>query len=122
MKPQKICKNPECGKPIKRYKSSKRLYCNDNCKNRANYLIKTTKEAPLLAMDKAIRKNYKILKKLRDLDLGPIHHQTLISHGFDFDAIHKQEPFIDDNGEKIQLYHLYDIYFKMKNNTLLIKK
>jgi hypothetical protein len=121
MKPQKTCKNPECGQAITAYKSSKRLYCDDSCKNRANYLIRTTVEASLLAMDKAMRKNHKILKRLRDLNLGPISHQTLVSHGFDFGAIHKAEPFREDDGKMVQLYHVYDIYFEMTNNTLIIK-
>lgn len=122
MKLLKICKNPECEQEITIYKSSKRLYCDDSCKNRANYLIRMTLEASLLAMDKATRKNYKILNGLKDLNLGPISHQTLVSHGFDFDAIHKAEPFRDDDGKTVQLYHVYDIYFEIKNNTLIIKK
>ena len=120
MKPIKICKNPECGLEITIYKSSKRLYCGDSCKNRANYLIRTTEDAHLLTMDKAMWKNYRILKKLRDLNLGPINEQTLISHGFDFDAIHKAEIKIDDQGNRVQLYHVYDIYFINRNNQVII--
>lgn len=121
MKLIKTCKNSECEQEITIYKSSKRLYCDDTCKNRANYIIRTTEEAHLLIMDKAMRRNYKILKRLRDLKLGPINHQTLISHGFDFDAIHKAELKYDDDGKKVQLYHVYDIYFEMINKTLIFK-
>ncbi len=121
MKQFKFCKNPECEQEITIYKSSKRLYCDDRCKNRANYLIRTDQEAHLLIMDKAMRKNYKILERLRDLNLGSISHQTLKSHGFDFDAIHKAEFKIDNDGKKVHLYHVYDIYFTNINNYLIIK-
>lgn len=68
-----------------------------------------------------MRSNYKILKKLSALGLGGITHQTLKSHGFDFDAIHKAELKIDDNGLTVQLNHVYDIYFTLNNNQLIIK-
>jgi len=122
MKLIKTCKNPECESEIKTYKSSKRLYCDDTCKNRAAYLIKTVEEAPLLEMDKAMRRNYKVLNRLKDLALGPIELQTLRSHGFNFDAIHKAEIKIDDKGMKVQLPHVYGIYFEIVNNSQLIIK
>lgn len=121
MKLKKICKNPECKQEIVKYKSSKRLYCDETCKNRANYLKRTKEEYHLIVMDKAMRKNYKILQKLRELDLGPIDYQTLKSHGFNFDAIHKPELFHDDDGKPVQLHHVYDIYFQLKNNQLIFK-
>jgi hypothetical protein len=121
MKLIKTCKNPECGIEILEYKSSKRSYCDATCKNRASYIKKTVDEAHLLAMDKAMRNNYKVLKKLSALDLGGITHQTLKSHGFDFDAIHKAEPKLDDNGVLIQLNHIYDIYFEIKEKLLIIR-
>ena len=117
----KTCNNPECGIEILEYKSSKRSYCDATCKNRASYIKKTVDEAHLLAMDKAMRNNYKVLKKLSALDLGGITHQTLKSHGFDFDAIHKAEPKLDDNGVLIQLNHIYDIYFEIKEKLLIIR-
>ena len=78
-------------------------------------------EADLLAMDKAMRMNYKVLKKLSALDLSGITHQILKSHGFDFDALHKAEPKIDDNGEVVQLNYVYDIYFELKEELLIIR-
>jgi hypothetical protein len=117
----KTCRNPECGIEILEYKSSKRLYCDARCKNRASYIKKTVDEGHLLEMDKAIRNNYKVLKKLSALNLGGITHQTLKSHGFDFDAIHKAEPKIDDNGDVVQLNHVYDIYFEIKEELLIIR-
>ena len=121
MKLKKICKNPECNQEIKKYKSAKRLYCDDACKSRANYLKRLEKEYHLLEMDKAMRKNYKKLLELRDLDLGPISYQTLKSHGFNFKAIHKTENFLDYNRKPVQPYHVYDIYFQLEKNHLIFK-
>ena len=78
-------------------------------------------EADLLAMDKAMRRNYKVLKKLSALDLGGITHQILKSHGFDFDALLKAEPKIDDNGDVVQINYVYDIYFELKEELLIIR-
>ena len=55
------------------------------------------------------------------LDLSGITHQTLKSHGFDFDAIHKAEPKIDDNGDVVQINYVYDIYFELKEELLIIR-
>ena len=121
MKRKITCKNPECKQEIKKYKSSKRLYCDDTCKNRAHYIKRIEEEGHLIKMDKAMRRNYKILIHFRDLGLGLIEKQTLISHGFDFYAIHKAEITIDNNGKRAQRYHVYDIYFEMNNNQLLME-
>lgn len=122
MKLEKKCKNPECNMEFKNYKSSKRLYCDDTCKNRSAYLKKIVEQGDLIEMDKSMRKNYKILKTLSNLELGPISMQTLKSHGFNFKAIHKAEPFKFDNGETKQLYHVYNVFFEMVNKCLVFKK
>jgi len=118
---KKICKNPECKKVITNYKSSKRTYCNDVCKNRKAYLKKTEENKIVFETEKATRKNYSILRKLRALNLGPISEQTLSSHEFNFDALHKTEIFEDKSGKPIQLNRVYDIYFEQKNNQIIIK-
>jgi len=122
MKLIKKCKNPECQMELRNYKSSKRLYCDDTCKNRSAYLKRTIEEGHLLETDKATKKNYRILKKLRDFNLGPLSEQTLLSHGFDFDAYHGAVVKIDDNGNKEQINHIYDIYFQNKDSKIIIIK
>jgi hypothetical protein len=116
----KQCKNPECGKIIKIYKSSKREHCNDICKNRAAYIRKQIEDAPIIEMNKAIQKNYKILKKLKKMNLAPIALQTIKSHGFNFDALHKDLEMIDNAGKTISVSCIYDIKFMIdKENNLV---
>jgi len=118
----KTCKNPECGKVIKIYKSSKREHCNDICKNRAAYIRKQIEDAPIIEMNKALQKNYKVLKKLKEMNLGPIAIQTIKSHGFNFDALHKDVEMIDNMGKTISVSCIYDIKFMIdkENNFVFI--
>jgi|AntAceMinimDraft_13_1070369.scaffolds.fasta_scaffold19921_4 hypothetical protein len=122
MRLKKTCKNFECEQEITNYKSSKRLYCDDSCKNRANYLKRIQEDAELIEMDKSFRNNHRILKKLRKLNFGPISEQTLKSHGFNFDATHKAEGKNDNNGNEILMSHVYDIYFYKSGSEIIIKK
>ena len=115
----KICQNEECGAVIKKYKSSKRMYCNDKCKNRAAYIKKQEVEAEQIAFEKALRKNYRILLMLRALGLGPISYQTLRSHRFNFDALHK-DVIITYNGKKRTASRLYDLIFIFNEKNELI--
>ena len=70
------CKNPECGKNIEKRKSAKRCYCNDRCKNRAAYIRRKENWHELDAHNKVLKTNYRILLKLKNLNLGPISMQT----------------------------------------------
>lgn len=115
----KICQNPECGAVIKKYKSEKRKYCNDRCKNRAAYIKNQEENGDKIAFEKAFRKNYKIMRMLRGMGLGPILHQTLRSHGFNFDALHK-DVIIKYNGKNITASRLYDLIFIFNDKKELI--
>lgn len=112
------CKNPECRKEIIYYKSSKRRYCDDSCKNRAAYLRRLSGWSHVIDSNKALEKNYRILKRLKDLKLGPIAEQTLVSHGFDFDYMHKDQFIYNDNGRKVDLSCIYNIRFIIVDNYL----
>lgn len=121
MKLKKVCKNSDCNQEITEYKSSKRQYCDETCKNRSHYLKRTLEESFLIEKDKAIRKNYKILTALRQKGLDNILFQTLESHGFDLGAAHKDEIKIGDYGRTVQLACVYDINFIIKDEILIFK-
>jgi hypothetical protein len=53
------------------------------------------------------------------LNLGPISEQTLKSHRFNFDALHK-DVIIKHNGENITTSRLYDLTFILNNNKLIL--
>ena len=114
----KKCQNPECGAVIESYRSSKRKYCDDRCKNRAAYLKRLEEEADQIDMDRAFRKNYKRLKRLKDLGLDKITEQTLISHEFNFNVLHK-DVYVRHKGKTIVASCLYDIKFIITENKEL---
>lgn len=118
MKLIKSCKNPECESEIFEYLSSKREYCNDKCKSRAAYLRKMKEEGEFIKKDKAIKNNYKSLKKIKDFGMNEISEQTLFSHGFDFSAFHKDQMIIH-KGERVFVSCLYDLNFTLKNKYLI---
>lgn len=112
------CKNPECGLDILIYKSSKRRYCDDSCKNRAAYLRRLEDWSHVIASNKAIEKNYRILKQLKGMFLGPIAEQTLKSHGFDFNHMHKDQFIYDDYSKRTSVSCIYDIKFSIVDGQL----
>lgn len=115
-----ICKNPECGKDIEHRKSAKRTYCDDRCKNRAAYIRRHEKEGHLMGIDKKIKSNYRILAGLKEKELGPINMQTLLSHGFDLDFLHKDKHVKLDNGKNQTASGVYDILFIINDKNQLI--
>ena len=57
-----------------------------------------------------MKKNYRILESLKKKELGPIGLQTLNSHEFDFELMHK--------AKKI-MCQVYDIIFELNDNKQL---
>lgn len=114
-----ICKNPECRKQINQRKSAKRCYCNDRCKNRAAYIRRLEKDKHIILFDKKMKKNYRILESLKKKELGPIGLQTLNSHEFDFELMHKDIIVKTEDGTKKIMCQVYDIIFELNDNKQL---
>lgn len=114
-----ICKNPECRKQINQRKSAKRCYCNDRCKNRAAYIRRLEKDKHIILFDKKMKKNYRILDSLKKKELGPIGYQTLKSHEFDFEIMHKDIIVKTEDGTKKIMCQVYDIIFELNDNKQL---
>ena len=114
----KKCQNPKCDAIIEGFKSAKRKYCNDRCKNRAAYIKRQEEEADQIAFDKAIKRNYKILKKLKSLGLNNLSEQTLESHEFNIDALHK-DVYTRYKGQMIIASCIHDIKFRLNENKEL---
>jgi hypothetical protein len=114
-----ICKNPECRKQIYERKSAKRCYCNDRCKNRAAYIRRLEKDKHIILFDKKMKKNYRILESLKKKELGPIGYQTLKSHEFDFELMHKDIIIKTEDGTKKIMCQVYDIIFELNDNKQL---
>jgi len=114
-----ICKNSECRKQIYERKSAKRCYCNDRCKNRAAYIRRLEKDKHIILFDKKMKKNYRILESLKKKELGPIGYQTLKSHEFDFELMHKDIIIKTEDGTKKIMCQVYDIIFELNDNKQL---
>ncbi len=113
------CKNPECRKQIEKRKSAKRCYCNDRCKNRAAYIRRLEKDKHIILFDKKMKRNYRILESLKKKELGPIGFQTLNSHEFDFELMHKDIIVKTEDGTKKIMCQVYDIIFELNDNKQL---
>ena len=68
-KVKKYCKNPECEQEIFEYKSSKREYCEDYCRNRYGYLRRLKENHEIILFSKGYNKNYQLLKLHKDADI-----------------------------------------------------
>ena len=119
MKSIKRCENKECREVIINFKSAKRKYCDDYCKNRAGYLRNLKINAVLIEKDKKLKENYKILTNLKSKGIDSIYEQTLISHGFSFNDLHERR-FIIFNDELMEANNIYDIDFIIKEKQLII--
>ena len=119
MKSIKRCENQECRDVIATYKSAKRKYCDDYCKNRAGYLRSLEINAVIIEKDKKLKENYKILKNLKSKGIRSIFEQTLISHGFSFKDLHERR-FIKINDQNMEVNNIYDIDFIIEEKQLII--
>ena len=115
----KMRQNPEWGTVIKTSKSDKRKSGTVICKNRAAYLKNQEAHADKLAFEQPLRTNYTLFFMSRALALGPISYQTLRSHRFNFDALHK-DVIITYNGKNITASRLYDLTFIFNDKKELI--
>ncbi|RAR71485.1 hypothetical protein [Flavobacterium aciduliphilum] len=82
-KPVKICKNPDCGVEIVDYKSSKREYCSDYCRNHHGHKRRCEENFEFIAQKKGLANNYKILKRYIDAGVVREDFDKLLKFGFD---------------------------------------
>ena len=110
IKPIKICKNPECGDEIIEYKSSKIVYCNDYCRNRAGYLRRLIENEEFDLFSKGLQRNYKLLKTHSEAGIFEEDLWKLERFGFNTRFLPEPKIFIV-RGKKIQCYQIKEIVF-----------
>lgn len=109
-KPIKTCKNPECQDDIEDYKSAKRDYCNDSCRNRAGYL-KRLEENKEFEMEKIKAKlNYKALRQCIEKEFFEIDLEVLNLLNFDINYL-KENKLVVCGQEQFKAYKIKDIEF-----------
>lgn len=74
-------KCPVCGAPLAGRTDKK--YCSDQCRYTGNNKIKSETEAPILATNKALRRNRTILKTLCPFGKATVRREVLDSMGYD---------------------------------------
>lgn len=122
-KPIKKCKNPECQDVILEYKSAKRNYCNDSCRNRAGYLNRLVEEREFELEKMKAKLNYKALKQCINKNYLEIDLTTLELLNFDINYL-KFNKLLVDNNEQYKAYKIKDIEFyynSTKAKMIIIK-
>jgi len=115
-KPIKICKNPDCKDEIRDYKSSKKEYCNDYCRNHHGHIRRSAENLEFDLNRKGAIKIYKLLKLYRD---SGINEQDLaIFEKLGLDTKYLPEPsFFKVNGIQTKCYVLKDLVFGLDPKT-----
>lgn len=122
-KPLKKCKNPECQDVILEYKSAKRNYCNDSCRNRAGYLNRLVEEREFELEKMKAKLNYIALKQCIDKNYLEIDLTTLELLNFDINYL-KFNKLLVYNNEQYKAYKIKDIEFyynSTKAKMIIIK-
>lgn len=122
-KPIKKCLNPECCDDIIEYKSAKKKYCNDYCRNRAGYIKRLEENKGFIFIDKQLKENKKILKSFIDRDVYEIPISTLTILGFNTETILNGQYYTIE-GRKVFIYKIDTIYFEnnSEKKSILIHK
>ncbi len=118
-KPVKICKNPECRDDILDYKSAKRNYCNDSCRNRAGYLNRLKVNNNFILIDKELKKNKKLLMLFILKNIFKIPFDIILQLGFNENYLLKGN-YYDIANIKKYLFKLDNILFEYNKEENLI--
>ena len=118
-----ICKNKECQEEIIDYKSSKRLYCSDYCRNRDGYLRRQEENKELIEINKGQKKNYELLDRYTKAGIYEEEISKLKKFGFNPKCLHVAK-YYKINGRKCHFFSIKDIVFEFdeKNETIIIHK
>ena len=119
-KPIKFCKNPDCGDEILDYKSSKKIYCNDKCRNYHGHKRRSEENLEFSNFKSGMTKNYKVLKFLRDAGILSEKLERLTKMGFDPKYL-PQKNIDNEFSPNIAYYIIKDIIFGLdpKTNTVI---
>jgi hypothetical protein len=114
-KPTKFCKNPDCKDEIE-YKSAKKIYCTDYCRNHHGYKRRMEYNLEFTTHKNGMATNYKVLKFLLDAGIFKESLDLLIKIGFDPKYL-PQKNIDDEFGPNIAYYIIKDIIFGLDPKT-----
>jgi hypothetical protein len=112
----KYCKNIECEEPITDYKSSKRLYCSEYCRNRDGYLRRLEENKEFIENDKVQRQNYAVLNRYAEAGIYSEDLSKLMKFGFQPKHLQVSRFYIIE-GRECHCYTIKDIVFEIDSIT-----
>jgi len=123
-RPIKICKNPDCQDEILEYKSSKREYCSDSCRNQHGHKRRTEENADTIAYNKGYTANYKLIKFHKDCNILIEELSKLEKMGFNTNYLPAPKLYTIGN-VKVYCYKIKDVIFGLNpenTNQIIIYK
>lgn len=123
-RPIKICKNPDCQDEILEYKSSKREYCSDSCRNQHGHKRRTEENAEIIAHNKGMTVNYKLIKFHKDCNILFEELSKFEKMGFNPNYLPPPKFYLKGT-KNIQYYQIKDIQFGLNpqnTNQIIIYK
>lgn len=115
-----ICKNEECQDEIVDYKSSKKLYCSESCRNRDGYLRRLEENKDFIENDKGQKQNYAVLNRYAEAGIYSEEISKLMKFGFNPKCLHVAK-YYEINGRNCFCFSIKDIVFELdKENKLII--
>jgi len=120
-KPIKFCKNPDCGDEILDYKSSKKVYCTDKCRNYHGHKKRSEENLEFTIQNKSFYENYKVLKLHKDAGIMKETLEKYEKFGFK-PAYLPVKKLYKHEGNIIEYYQIKNIAFRfnLKDNTIII--
>lgn len=109
-RPIKICKNPDCQDEILEYKSSKREYCSDSCRNQHGHKRRTEENADTIAYIKGQKVNYKLIKFHKDCNILIEELSKFEKMGYNTKYLPPPKFYLKGT-KNIQYYQIKDIRF-----------
>ena len=109
-KPIKFCKNPDCQDEILDYKSSKREYCNDYCRNHHGHKRRSEENLEFNNFKKGMLENFKLLKLHRDKNILIENLNKYEKLGFNTNYL-PDSKFAKISGVITKYYQIKDIAF-----------
>ena len=108
---EKKCKNPECAEIIYYFENPKKLFCDSTCKSRYHYLKDIKENAEIISLNKALRKNYKIIINFIANGIFIVDAEVARALGFQTNVFMDFNNFFIGGKQYINLRRLKDVYF-----------
>lgn len=117
----KFCKNPDCEDEIVDFKSSKKKYCSDKCRNYDGHKRRTEENLEFNLIRKGMLENYKLLKLHRDKGIFRECLDKYEKLGFNTKYLPEPKLF-EISGVQTKCYQYKDIVFGLdpKDQTKII--